>query len=136
VKDSPKISVHYGGGDGRTRIVLANGDTEELLVTPLGGDLYRLEESSLLGEARYHDVIRAKRLDDGGLQFSAVETPSGLVMQSWILSEQIINTSDFQDILEQVMTSGGNWEQAFGGLLLVHTPPHCAMGFLNVSRLV
>lgn len=113
-------------GDGQTRIGFENGDSEDLLVTSLGGDLYRLEESSLLGEASYRDVIRARRLSDGSLLFQGVETRSDLIMQSWLLSEQIIASPLFCDILAQVMASGGNWEQAFGGLILIHTPQHLA----------
>jgi len=41
-----------------TQIVFPNG-SEELLVTPVDGNLYRLEETSILGEAAYHDVIEA-----------------------------------------------------------------------------
>lgn len=124
--DNPTISVRYDGNDGRTRITFDNGDSEELLVTPLGGDLYRLEESSLFGEAMYQDVIKAKHLEDGGLQFSSVETRSGMAVQSWILSEGVITDAPFQSILRDVMAAGGNWEQAFGGLLLIHTPPDIA----------
>jgi len=51
VTDTPTISLRYAGNEGRTRIIFGNGDTEDLLLTPLGDDLYRLEESSLLGEA-------------------------------------------------------------------------------------
>ena len=65
---------------------------------------------------------RAKLLDDGTLQVLSVEARSGLTVQSWILSESIIATAQFQAFLNDVMAAGGNWEQAFGGLLLIHTP--------------
>jgi hypothetical protein len=129
VTDTPTISVRSGDEDGRTRITFGNGDSEELLLTPVGEDLYRLEESSLLGEAMYRDVIKAKLLDDGGLQFLHIEARSGLTVQSWLVSEDMIAASDFQAILSDVMAVGGNWEQAFGGLLLIHTPPDNATEF-------
>lgn len=133
--DTPTISVCYDGNDGRTRITFDNGDSEDLLLTPLGDDLYRLEESSLLGEAMYRDVIKAKPLQDGGLQFSSVEARSGLTVQSWIVSEEIIAATPFHAILRDVMASGGNWEQAFGGVLLIHTPPDIATEiFARVQR--
>ena len=37
-----------------------NGDSEELLLTPLGDNLYRVEESSLLGELMYRDVVKGQ----------------------------------------------------------------------------
>lgn len=106
-----------------SRITFDNGDIEDLLLTPLGDNLYRVEESSLLGECMYRDVVKAKPLDDGTLQFLSVEARSGLTVQSWILSESVIAAPQFQAILNDVMAIGGNWEQAFGGLLLIHTPP-------------
>jgi len=71
-------------------------------------------------------VIKAKLLDDEVLQLSSVEVRSGLAVQSWILSEAIIAAPPFQAILGDVIAAGGNWEQAFGGLLLIHTPPDVA----------
>ena len=119
----PTVHIRYDDNIARTRIHYENGDNEDLLVTPLGNNLYRLEESSLFGEASYRDVIHAARRDDGGLLFLNLETPSDLVMQSWVLGQEIIDSPGFRSILEQVMALGGNWEQAFGGLVLVHTPP-------------
>lgn len=106
--ESPTLHVHYDENEGRTRVRFAGGDSEDLLLTPVGDDLYRLEESSLLREARYMDVIRASRLDDGGLLFLGVETPSDLVHQEWLLSKEIINAPAFRSILERVMEFGGN----------------------------
>lgn len=45
-------------------IDFGNGVREDLLVLPLGGNLYRLEESPALGEASYHDTIEAETLPD------------------------------------------------------------------------
>src|ERR1017187_5616775 len=52
-----------------THVEYANGDCEELLVTPVGPNLYRLEESTLFGEPKYHDVIEAETLSEGRLRF-------------------------------------------------------------------
>lgn len=82
MEDLPKVHVGYSGSEQRTRVWFEDGDSEELLLTPVEGDLYRLDESSFIGEARYGDVIRASCRDDGGLVFLRIETPSGLVAQS------------------------------------------------------
>jgi hypothetical protein len=120
--DTPTVHFEYDENGARTPVCFENGDTEDLVVTPLGDDLYRLEETSLLGEARYRDVIRARSREDGALLFIRVESPSDLVTQEWLLSQEIIDSPDFGSILERIMAIGGNWERAFGGLLLVHTP--------------
>jgi len=55
-----------------------DGSSEGLLVSPVGPNLYRLEESSLLGEAVFGDVIEAESTQDGSLQFKRVATPSDM----------------------------------------------------------
>jgi hypothetical protein len=121
LSDLPTVHFEYAG-DGRAQIVFENGDSEELLVTPLGSDVYRLEESSFCGEMRYLDVIRAVTRDDGALLFKEVVTRSELANESWILSKEIMASRELREILDLVLTMGGKWEQAFGGILIVHAP--------------
>ena len=107
-------------------ITFEDGSTEGLLLTALGSNFYRAEESSLLGEMCYKDVIQAEPQSDGSVRFLKVVTPSGLKTNSWILSKGIIESDAFRAILDSVMELGGNWEQVFGGVLLVHLPPEHA----------
>ena len=123
--ETPTVPIRYDGNEERT-LVFADGNSERLLFSAVGPDLFRLEESSLLGECRYHDTIRASRRDDNSLQFQEIVTPSGLQTEEWILSKDLMESSDFSLVLDWVMSVGGNWEQAFGGLLLVPVPPHFA----------
>jgi len=120
--DGPTVHFGYSGSNERTRLWFDNGDSEELLLTPIDGDLYRLEESSFVGEMRYADVIRASPRDRGGLLFLAIETRSNLVTQSWILSRTILESPGCTSLLNKIVAMGGAWERAFGGVLLVHTP--------------
>ena len=105
------------------QISFQDGCSEGLLVTRLGPNSYRLEESSALGEASYHDVIEAERQPDGTLLFLRILTPSGLKTVSWILSLDYIESPDLTPLLDKVMAVGGNWERMFGGVLLLHLPP-------------
>src|SRR5258708_7094653 len=127
--DSPTIHLECSDDEKRTHIRFGNGDSEFLVVTALGNDLYRLEQSSLLGEAYYRDVISTSRLDDGDLLFLGIEKPSGLVVQSWVLSLEVIDSIEVRAILEDVVAVGGNWEQVFGGVLIIHTPAAHAEDF-------
>ena len=124
--ETPTVHIRYNGDEVRTLVFYADGDSELLLLSAVGPDLFRLEESSLLGEGRYHDTIRACRREDSSLQFQEIITPSGLHTEEWILSKDLMESSKFRLFLDWVMSVGGNWEQAFGGLLLVHVPPHFA----------
>ena len=122
MSDTTTVHIEYQGDDGRTRIVFENGDREDLIVAPLGSDLYRLEESSFASEIRYMDVMRAVAQDDGSLLFKEVVTRSDLATHSWVLSKEILSSRELREILDLAMAVGGNWEQAFGGVLIIHVP--------------
>jgi hypothetical protein len=94
-----------------------------LLVTPMGPNLYRLEVSSILGEASYHDMIETEPQTDGSVRFLRVTTPSGLTTLSCVLSQNLLDSPAMSALLEKVMAVGGNWERIFGGFLILHVPP-------------
>jgi hypothetical protein len=100
----------------------AIGDSEKLLLTAVGGDLFRLEESSFITDAVYRDVIRATETEDGALLFVEIAERSPFVTNSWILSYELVQSDAVQQVLKQIMDRGGNWEQVFGGGLIVRTP--------------
>jgi hypothetical protein len=104
----------------------ATGNSERLLLTPIGGDLFRVEESSFITDAVYRDVIRTTETDDAALLFVEITQRSPLVTNSWILGQELIQSDVLQSILKQIVDQGGNWEQVFGGGLIVHTSPTTA----------
>jgi hypothetical protein len=79
-------------------VVYENGDSEQLLLTNMGPDLYRLEESSLLFDAVYGDIIRVKMMADGALLFVEIAERSNLTTQRWILGMGMTN--------ERIQSSG------------------------------
>lgn len=112
-------------GDLRTtaldrKIRTARGDSETLLLTPMGEDLFRVEESSFITDAVYRDVIRATETEDGALLFVEIAERSPLVTNCYILSQDLVESDALQSILKQIMEQGGNWEHMFGGVLIVH----------------
>jgi hypothetical protein len=125
--NDPKVHFEYDeDGDARSRVEYENGDSEQLKLTAVAPELYRLEESSFAGEAVYGDTIRADRASDGTLLFREIAKRSPLTTQSWILSESVLATEQIKSVLAAVIHAGGMWEQAFGGVLIVHTPPEIA----------
>ena len=97
--------------------------TEFLLVTPVGQNLYRAEESSVLGDVSYHDVIETEPQGDGTVRFLRVVAPSELKTASWMISQACAESPRLSTLLDRVMAVGGNWERIFGGCLIVHLPP-------------
>ena len=112
-KDEPKCEV---------RISFQECD-ETLLVTPISPNLYRMEESAVLGEVFYHDVIETELQTDGTVRFLRVFTPSGLITECLVASGAVLESPALSALLERVMAVGGNWERIFGGVLTLHLPP-------------
>ena len=108
------------------KLLSARGGYEKLLLTPLGGNLFRLENSSLLTGAFYRDVIRATETECDALLFVEITERSSLVTSLWVLSPELIQSDAVQAILKQVKDVGGHWEHVLRGWLFVHTPPMSA----------
>ena len=51
---------------------------------------------------------------------------SGLRTQVWAVSKKAIESGEFRELLDYVLSTGGSWERVFGGLLLLHVPPRLA----------
>jgi hypothetical protein len=125
MSNNPTLHFEYGNDD-RFLIKYENGDTEQLKLTDVGPGLYRLEESSLVGDAVYGDTIRVHSTPSSDLMFLEIADRSTLTTQSWILSAEVLGADPMKKVLAAVMDAGGMWEQALGGLLMVHTPPDIA----------
>jgi len=125
MQSHPIVHFEYGENNagGRAHVVFENGDSEWLILTKVGEGLYRLEESSFAGEAMYGDTIRADSTPNGDLIFRGLAERSALKSQSWVLSAELIESEPINAILANVIAAGGMWERAFGGVLLIHTPP-------------
>ncbi|MEJ7700555.1 MAG: hypothetical protein WKF71_13030 [Pyrinomonadaceae bacterium] len=94
-----------------------------VLVTTLGENLYRLEQSPLDERAFYKDIIQAKKQEDGSLLFEKVVELSGRNNYCYLLSKKFYETSEFEELLKKIEKSDGYWEQVFGGILVVSLPP-------------
>ena len=57
------------------QITFSDGDYEKLLVTPVGPNLYKMEESSILGEVKYHDIIETETIAEGMLRCLRIVVP-------------------------------------------------------------
>lgn len=103
-------------------VVYPDGSTEGLIMTAVGPRLFRLEESSILGEGVFGDVVEGDLDEEGRLRFRRVATASTMKTVSCFLTADQMNAPGLSSLLEQVQVLGGNWEQALGGILLVHLP--------------
>ena len=128
---TPTVHIDWKGDDDRRSVFLANGDSELLKLSCVSPNHFRLEESSLLLDANYHDVIRASVREDGSLEFHEITSRSELLTSSWVLSKDLAESAELSTLLEFVTSVGGAWERVLGGLLLIHLPPESADVFSN-----
>ena len=124
--NSPTAHFEYENGRPCFRVLYESGDSEHAAMTKLGTDLYRVEESLLLSEAVYGDVVRCEPMADGALLFEEITERSKLTTQSWVMSADLLVSDQVRSTLAFVMESGGMWEQVCGGCLIVHTPAEIA----------
>ena len=123
MSDSIPVHIQYEGDALRRTIQFPEGFSEELLVEEVGPEQFLLKESSLLGFARYHDVIHATHSENGCLLFHRVVEQSKFATATYILSKDANDSTELEEILSEVMDLGGCWERAFVGVLLIHLPP-------------
>lgn len=92
-------------------------------VTPVFGNQFRLEGTSAFGGGMYGDVIEVERQADGTYQFIRIVEPSGLRVHSWCIRREVIESPEFERFGEAVVNAGGVWERLMGGLIYVHLLP-------------
>jgi len=105
------------------RILFGDGTCEDIDTEPVGGS-YRLLGTPLCSSSdlRLGDVVELT--SEGDIwRFQRVMTRSPLVTLEYLVTRKIAELPDFHSLLEQVRTSGGEWERAFGGVVFIHLPP-------------
>ena len=99
-----------------------SGTQETLLVTAVGQNVYRLEESSFCGDVFYRDIIEIAHQSDGTNLFKRMISRSGFKVTQWVLGREIAESEALTALLARIMALGGNWERLFKGILIVHLP--------------
>jgi hypothetical protein len=106
------------------KIVFEDGVCEDIDTEVMTGSRYRLLATPLSSSsaARLGDVIELA--SEGDLwRFERVLDRSPLVTLEWAVTQDIAAAPMFHELLEHVRQIGGEWEQAFGGIVFVHLPP-------------
>jgi len=100
--------------------------------TPMGQNLYRMEEGFLCGPISFGDVIEALPTDrEGILVFSRRVKRAGLRRSCYIIPHSFAEKSHFVWLMNKIRDLGGFAALDFKGLFLVYLPKGC---HLDVSR--
>ena len=105
------------------RIVFEDSVCEDIEVEQLPDGHVRLLETPLASEtgARLGDIVELKT--EGSVsRFVRIVAPSILVTLEWLVTSRVADSPEFRKTIQYVRTIGGETEQAFGGMLLVHVP--------------
>ena len=100
--------------------------------TPMGSNLYRLEEGFLCGPISFGDVIEALPTDrEGILLFRRRMKRGGLRRNCYGIPHDLVDKPSFADLTEEIEHLGGFAAVDFKGLFLVYLPRTCD---LDVSQ--
>lgn len=100
--------------------------TVSLWVTPVGENLYRIEDTDLVWAyetAMYHDVVEAWPQTDDTLLFQRVVERSSWRSVLPTLGPAFWHSEAFELYLKQIEAVGGLWHIEIQGLLLIFMPP-------------
>lgn len=119
----PSLRLAFNDGLG-IALSFADGITEEIPLTHVEDNQYRVEFSSMLTEPRvfYGDVIEINPTGENSADFVRIVKRSGFVVSCRVIGQKIVESSLLQGLLDEIMRLGGNYERAFGGVLIVHLP--------------
>lgn len=116
----------------RAKVTFGDVTIDDLLVSSLGENRYRLEEAPLLADSVFYgDIIEAEDRSNNSLLFTKVLEPSGMRHYDYILSRTVFESKQFEALLEKIDEAGGRWTQAFGGVFLVSLPQESELNPLH-----
>ena len=104
------------------RILFEDGVCEEVAATYLSSESVRLDETPLASseEVRFGDVIEVVRHEGDVFRCVRLISRSDLEMATFMVSKKVADEKALTKALSRVTAIGVHWEQAFGGVLMLH----------------
>lgn len=120
--DMVKVEFRMTDEDGET-------DVETLWATPMGKDLYRLENSPWFAYGvSFLDIVRAKAADEGFPVFEAVAEKSGNRTVRIILDPPAETGNNSAEILDELVVLGASYEGMNSKYMAVNIEAHVDFG--------
>jgi hypothetical protein len=96
---------------------------EQLALTPLGAEVYRMEFGRLCASHPDNgDLIEATPRPQGGLKFRRIVKRAEFQKRAYLISKQTAQSENFARLRERVISLGGRWELNFGGYFVLYLP--------------
>lgn len=94
--------------------------------TPMGSNLYRLDEGFLCGPISFGDVIETLPTDQKGVVlFCRRVKRAGLRRKCYIIPHNLVGKPRFAELMKEIERLGGFAAVDFKGLFLVYLPKAC-----------
>ena len=109
-----------------TVVVFTPSSTEDVEVTPVGGNLFRLDWNPGPGndtDLEFGDVFEADSKPDGSLEVIRLAQKSGWRNYSWIFGIRVLEYKTFHCFRRQIEAEGGHWDVIMAGIVAFNLPP-------------
>lgn len=121
--DSISVSIEFTGGNEIPVEFSNEGVTIPLELAPVGPRLFRVSSVPILAvEASFGDVIEVDFADDGGFRFVRVSEANGWRTYDFLFPRHIMESERITRLKRHVVSLGGHWECALGGVLFLCLP--------------
>jgi hypothetical protein len=104
--------------------VVKRWEREKTYGVALGGGRYRITATALTmpGRIRPGAVVETHIAADGTREFLGMVSHSPLRSASMLLDRTAIDSVELEAFKSRIVAAGGQWEQVFGGIFLIHVP--------------
>lgn len=108
-------------------VLFEDGVCEEVEAERLDGDHWRLLSTPLAtSSAVRRDDVVVLREDGKIFRFEKIARSAPFVTIELRMTEAVIRAEGLRALFEHVEETGGQWERAHGGVVLLHVPPQHA----------
>ncbi|MFC5652334.1 DUF4265 domain-containing protein [Paenibacillus solisilvae] len=112
----------------------AGREIEVLDVKRMSKDTVKIMENPIFSDVvSYGDIIRVRE-DKDIYYYQEMVRKSDLVRHSWLLSKEATESQEIEEFKNQIIKMNGNWEQVFGGFLIVNIPADRKIGLDDSIR--
>ena len=91
-------------------------------------------ENPIFSNVVSYGEIRRVREDRNIYYYLETVQKSDLVRHSWLLSKEATESQEIEDFKNKIIQMNGNWEQVFGGFLIVNIPADRQIGLDDSIR--
>ncbi|WP_170287007.1 DUF4265 domain-containing protein [Paenibacillus faecis] len=112
------------------------GEVEVLDVVFIDEDTVALEENPIFNDqVSYGDIVRVKKVKEVYYYIETIKK-SELIKLSWLLSKEVSESQELENLKDKVTKNAGRCERVFGGLLLLNIPKKFEQEIIREMKII